>query len=284
MICENNHDEIQCPHGIIRIRNAYYGRTDGHTCPSNLMSDKNCKATNALDIVRKKCENDDKCHLEASNSWFGDPCPNTYKYLRVDYICGVGQPTHSEIICESNSKKISCPEGTIIKVKKASYGRTDKHTCPHVSIKTTDCRAENSLSIVNKRCENKNECHLEASNNWFNDPCEGTYKYLSLEYQCEQDLIYKSHTVTICENNSQKIICPKGTSIIIEEAFYGRTDKITCPHQQMHDVQCKAGNAFQIINDRCKHKTECDLQSGNTCFGDPCPGTYKYLQVKYKCA
>lgn len=62
--------------------------------------------------------------------------------------------------------------------------------------------------------------------------------------------INKPQTVTICENNSQKIMCPRGASIIIEDAFYGRTDKTTCPHQQMHDVQCRAGNAFQIVNNR----------------------------------
>ncbi|CAH1401538.1 unnamed protein product [Nezara viridula] len=283
VICENSHENIQCEYGTIKIRNAYYGRTDKHTCPHAQMYDTNCKGTNALDVLRKKCDNNDKCHLEASNNWFGDPCPNTYKYLRFDFTCGKDQPTHVEHICESQSKKIRCPEGTLIKIKNASYGRTDKNICPNQNIKTTNCRAENSLSIVNKKCENKNECHLEASNNWFKDPCEGTHKYLSVEYQCVQDSIHKSRTITICENNTQKITCPRGTSLIIEDAFYGRTDKSICPHQQIYDTQCKAGNAFQVVNNKCTHKTECELQSVNTWFGDPCQGTYKYLQVKYKC-
>lgn len=45
-------------------------------------------------------------------------------------------------------------------------------------------------------------------------------------------------------------------------------------------------NTFVILcihRHSCDGKTNCDTLVGNTVFHDPCNGTYKYLNVSYKC-
>lgn len=34
---------------------------------------------------------------------------------------------------------------------------------------------------------------------------------------------------------------------------------------------------------RCQNKPECIVYAKNEVFGDPCPGTSKYLEVHYTC-
>ena len=77
----------------------------------------------------------------------------------------------------SNSHKLS--------VKWANFGRTSKTTCPHSAISNTNCKDDNSLSIVKAECNGKNSCTIEVDSNTFGDPCGGTYKYLEIEYTCE---------------------------------------------------------------------------------------------------
>jgi hypothetical protein len=31
------------------------------------------------------------------------------------------------------------------------------------------------------------------------------------------------------------------------------------------------------------HQSSCDVSANNGIFGDPCPGTYKYLKIGYEC-
>lgn len=34
---------------------------------------------------------------------------------------------------------------------------------------------------------------------------------------------------------------------------------------------------------RCNNRTQCAVVAGPDVFPDPCPGTYKYLEVQYEC-
>ena len=90
----------------------------------------------------------------------------------------------SVIICEHQRKTIRCEGGATISVLRASYGRHDGHTCPHPSIRTTNCNAATSLPIVQGDCDDQASCNLFASNSIFGDPCVGTFKYLEVEYEC----------------------------------------------------------------------------------------------------
>ncbi|KAK3093006.1 hypothetical protein FSP39_009936 [Pinctada imbricata] len=88
------------------------------------------------------------------------------------------------VICEHKSNTISCPAGHLIKIASANYGRTSKGTCRSSSNRDTNCKASKSLSIVKSFCDGNNACSLEATNSVFGDPCVGTYKYLTVVYNC----------------------------------------------------------------------------------------------------
>lgn len=34
---------------------------------------------------------------------------------------------------------------------------------------------------------------------------------------------------------------------------------------------------------RCAHKQNCSVLASTNMFGDPCPGTHKYLEAHYQC-
>ncbi len=46
-----------------------------------------CVSSNSQTIVQKQCDGGQTCRVLASNSVFGDPCPNTYKYLEIEFDC-----------------------------------------------------------------------------------------------------------------------------------------------------------------------------------------------------
>lgn len=82
---------------------------------------------------------------------------------------------------------IRCDRGSVIDVIRANYGRQSTSECNpegNSPILTTNCASENSFEIVNAKCDNQQRCSIEATNNIFGDPCQGTFKYLDVEYQC----------------------------------------------------------------------------------------------------
>lgn len=38
-----------------------------------------------------------------------------------------------------------------------------------------------------------------------------------------------------------------------------------------------------ILTSRCNNRTQCVVVAGVDVFPDPCPGTYKYLEIQYEC-
>lgn len=72
---------------------------------------------------------------------------------------------------------------------------------------------------------------------------------------------------------------------MIETANYGRTDDKICDADpfQMENINCYLPDAYKIISQRCNNRTQCVVITGSDVFPDPCPGTYKYLEVQYEC-
>lgn len=109
----------------------------------------------------------------------------------------------------------------------------------------------------------------------------------------------------------------QGQVIFVYGADYGRQDKTTCsfgrPNGQVQNTVCSGSASASRVADRytlttikglksgacvhtrcsyqllslcihrCNGKQSCVIRSSNRVFGDPCVGTYKYLQVAYVC-
>ncbi|KAL3975121.1 hypothetical protein ACER0C_023747 [Sarotherodon galilaeus] len=151
--------------------------------------------------------------------------------------------------CKSLDITFACfpaDEGEVSVVYWADYGRRDTTTCSQ-----------------NVSCNGKSSCTIEASNTEFGDPCPGTYKYLEVAYDCP----YEGHV------------------IVVLSAEYGRNDSTTCsykrPPAQLKNTQCSISTSK--VAESCNGRNSCSIKVRNSVFGDPCPGTYKYLDVVYDC-
>lgn len=89
LTCEDKTMMITCPTGILFIEKAIYGRTkDRSVCPHNSIRDTNCISTESEAITKRICDGESECSIDVKNDVLGrDPCPGTYKYLEVHYIC-----------------------------------------------------------------------------------------------------------------------------------------------------------------------------------------------------
>nr|XP_014343826.1 PREDICTED: adhesion G protein-coupled receptor L1 [Latimeria chalumnae] len=88
-----------------------------------------------------------------------------------------------------------------------------------------------------------------------------------------------------CEGYPIELRCPGSDVIMIETANYGRTDDKICDADpfQMENVQCYLPDSYKIMSQRCNNRTQCVVVAGSDAFPDPCPGTYKYLEIQYEC-
>ncbi|KAF6371340.1 adhesion G protein-coupled receptor L3 [Rhinolophus ferrumequinum] len=88
-----------------------------------------------------------------------------------------------------------------------------------------------------------------------------------------------------CESYPIELRCPGTDVIMIESANYGRTDDKICDSDpaQMENIRCYLPDAYKIMSQRCNNRTQCAVVAGPDVFPDPCPGTYKYLEVQYEC-
>ncbi|XP_052790173.1 D-galactoside-specific lectin-like [Mya arenaria] len=90
--------------------------------------------------------------------------------------------------------------------------------------------------------------------------------------------------VIVCENSKVYLSCPEGQKIAIYNANYGRTrDATICPHPQIISHSCYSSGSFTKVKKSCNEQNECTLYASNSVYGDPCGGTYKYLEIQYTC-
>ncbi|XP_076816062.1 L-rhamnose-binding lectin CSL3-like [Clavelina lepadiformis] len=169
---------------VMMVGYGSYGRSDENLCGGN--KNTKCEAPQSTGMLEEQCHNKFSCLLNPSNSVYGDPCKGVRKYIELEYVCvpQIMYQIKTAIACENKNLKVSCPSGQVILVRGAFYGRDDSSTCPHSSIKTTDCKATKSYGLVKSTCDNKNNCVLKPSNSVFGDPCRGTYKYIKMTYFC----------------------------------------------------------------------------------------------------
>ncbi|KAM6924909.1 L-rhamnose-binding lectin SML-like [Xenentodon cancila] len=172
--------------------------------------------------------------------------------------------------CENSDSvhRLECDCGVIV-VNSALYGRADSETCtegrPPEQLTNTQCSQTGTIDIIRQSCEGKTVCEINIDCVNDADPCPGTYKYLQTNYSC--------------------VPAREGQVINVISADYGRHDETTCsynrPDSQTSNTDCS--NPTNVVALRCNGQTTCSISASNSEFGDPCQGTYKYLEVAYTC-
>ena len=93
-------------------------------------------------------------------------------------------------------------------------------------------------------------------------------------------------TTYACEGKQLDLSCSDGKIIHLVRANYGRFSLSICnPTGQIDlSVNCMSYRSFLIMQDKCSQSSNCSIVVSSKIFGDPCPGTSKYLEVQYHCA
>ncbi|XP_028265295.1 rhamnose-binding lectin-like [Parambassis ranga] len=193
--------------------------------------------------------------------------------------------TERVISCDDshNVQRLSCETG-VISVEGALYGRKDRETCsegrPKEQLVNTECSQPGTLDLLKRRCNGKRLCEYNTNVVRTADPCPGIFKYLETNYTCLPAI----HLV-VCEHSLADLYCDDGQVIFIYGADYGRSDRTTCsykrPASQIENLYCS--DPTRRVSDSCNGRNRCTVRASNAVFGDPCVGTYKYLEVAYVC-
>merc|ERR1712038_419985 len=92
--CEGETVELSCPQDqTVSVIRANYGRLSRDICSDNSEREPQtwstrCIQPRTLREVTSRCSSGDtQCSLQVSSQVFGDPCPDTPKYLEVVYTC-----------------------------------------------------------------------------------------------------------------------------------------------------------------------------------------------------
>ncbi|XP_056279493.1 L-rhamnose-binding lectin SML-like [Pseudoliparis swirei] len=192
----------------------------------------------------------------------------------VVVTCEVGAAVH----------RLSCDDSSVIVVQAALYGRADRETCgegrPPSQLADTQCSQGGSAEVLKTRCDGKRFCEVSVTAFGTPDPCVGTFKYLQTNYTCRPAI----HQVT-CEHSLAHLHCDEGQVISLYGATYGRYDQTTCtfgrPASQTQNIACS--KPASGVSASCSGRNSCVIRVDNSVFGDPCVGTYKYLELAYTC-
>ncbi|XP_037545313.1 L-rhamnose-binding lectin CSL2-like [Nematolebias whitei] len=188
----DNVQHLSCEIGVIDVESALYGRIDRKTCsegkPKNQLTNTHCSQEGTLEVFQKRCNGLEVCEINGNVVRTSDPCFGIYKYIDTTYSCvSPASSTVHSITCENSLAYLQCEEGQVLHVFSADYGRSDSTTCsyqrPDSQVLNVDC--SRTSDKVAARCNGKSSCTFQASNSVFGDPCEGTYKYLTVDYTCQ---------------------------------------------------------------------------------------------------
>ncbi|XP_019620618.1 PREDICTED: uncharacterized protein LOC109467125 isoform X2 [Branchiostoma belcheri] len=95
----------------------------------------------------------------------------------------------------------------------------------------------------------------------------------------------RTSVARVCEHQTLIISCPAGHQLNIVSALYGRLSQRICPTYPTSTMitRCRSPNGLTQVRTLCQGKSSCSVRASDSVFGDPCPGSSKYLAVKYAC-
>jgi len=89
-----------------------------------------------------------------------------------------------------------------------------------------------------------------------------------------------------CEGDELVVACGADETIQIVRANYGRFSIAICNDDgKTHwSVNCMSPKTRHILQNKCDRLNSCTVGVSSDLFGDPCPGTHKYVEIHYTCS
>ena len=108
--CEDRQLTMDCDYGSkINLIRANFGRFSIAQCneQGQLDMSTDCMSPITFRIMRERCQDEQKCSVNATSLIFGDRCPKTRKYLEVHFQC---QPDPRVSLAMANNGGFDAPE------------------------------------------------------------------------------------------------------------------------------------------------------------------------------
>ncbi|XP_018565685.1 latrophilin Cirl isoform X4 [Anoplophora glabripennis] len=111
------------------------------------------------------------------------------------------------------------------------------------------------------------------------------FSFVVISEATAKALEYRYETAYACEGKILKIECKDGELIKLIRANYGRFSITICNDHGNTDwsVNCMSPKSLRVLHGRCTQHQNCSIPASTSMFGDPCPGTHKYLEAHYQC-
>ncbi|XP_048775202.2 uncharacterized protein LOC125679781 [Ostrea edulis] len=92
--------------------------------------------------------------------------------------------SNNKVVCEFDTKPLSCPTGTTIQIRTVNFGRTNAIVCKRD--KHIDCYSTGRVTgNVARRCNGNDLCQVSADSGILGEnPCPGIPKYLDILWDC----------------------------------------------------------------------------------------------------
>uniref|UniRef100_A0A6A7FTK4 Latrophilin Cirl-like isoform X6 n=1 Tax=Hirondellea gigas TaxID=1518452 RepID=A0A6A7FTK4_9CRUS len=92
-------------------------------------------------------------------------------------------------------------------------------------------------------------------------------------------------TTYACEGSTLNMNCEAGHVINLIRANYGRFSITICNEHGNTEwsVNCMSRRSHRVLHDKCSQRQNCSVAASTRGFGDPCPGTLKYLEAQFQC-
>ncbi|XP_078574026.1 L-rhamnose-binding lectin ELEL-1-like [Branchiostoma floridae x Branchiostoma japonicum] len=89
-------------------------------------------------------------------------------------------------------------------------------------------------------------------------------------------------TRRVCEHQTLSLTCIPGLTVQVSHALYGRTQHGLCAGP-VYTTNCRSPSSLSTVRNYCQGRRTCSVPASNGVFGDPCVGTFKYLEVTFQC-
>ena len=86
------------------------------------------------------------------------------------------------ISCDGFNSTVSCGSEAHINIIDAFHGRNNEYICLDPSINDINCKLGSFVSNIKILCNNQTSC--DALSAITSDPCQGTYKFIRIAYEC----------------------------------------------------------------------------------------------------
>ena len=98
---------------------------------------------------------------------------------------------YQTLACQDNTLSLVCPEGGVIRVTEATFGRTTASVCPKEGAQaTTNCSEPTALQTASRMCNNEHKCVVNVTTSVFGEPCFDVHKYLNVSFKCGGECHY----------------------------------------------------------------------------------------------